>query len=254
MLNITDLSLWVSSSFSLRGLTFHLEKGELIGVVGPNGAGKSTLVQAVSGLLSSFEGSIQLNGLSLNSYSSKEKACIMSVLPQEPLPPVAYTVGEVLRMGRYARENFWGAEKSASSEVFDELVAHFDLDIFLNRPLNTLSGGERQRVALAKALMQEPQLLILDEPTTFLDPGRQIQFMNALIRWQESRQMAVLAVLHDLNLAARYCNRLLLMQGGQTACLGTPDSVLTGTNLKPVYGVDFTLIKHPVTGVVQVLS
>ncbi|MBB6734329.1 heme ABC transporter ATP-binding protein [Cohnella zeiphila] len=237
----------------LDGVGFSVQSGECFGIIGPNGSGKSTLLKLLSGVEAPDDGAVRFAGRPLGAYGRKELARRMAVLEQETLPPVGFTVREVVEMGRYPHQNWLGDETEDSEERIDSIMRKLGLSRMAGRTLEHLSGGEKQRVALAKVMAQEPELLILDEPTTYLDIGRQIQLMDRIREWQDEARLTVIAVLHDLNLAALYCDRLLLLHRGRVAGIGTPAEMLTAERLAEVYGIAPILTTHPVRGVPQVL-
>lgn len=236
----------------LRGVDFRLGQGETVGLIGPNGSGKTTLVRLLSGEEKPDEGRVLLEGRELSAWHPRERAKKMAVLPQEGLPPVPFTVEEVVKMGRHPhmRRPWMGREDRMAVE---SILERTGLVRDRHRPVDSLSGGERQRVAIAKAMAQEPRLLILDEPTTYLDIRHQLEILDEVRRWRKERGLAVLMVLHDLNLAAQYCDRLLLLQEGELVGAGKPSEVIRSDLIRKVYGVEAVIIRHPDGGVPQVL-
>ncbi|HZG55216.1 heme ABC transporter ATP-binding protein [Paenibacillus sp.] len=237
----------------LRGVGLEVRAGEAFGIIGPNGSGKTTLLKLLSGLETADAGEIVLDGRPVGSYKRKELARWLAVLQQDALPPVGFTVREVVEMGRYPFQNWLGEEPGGEAGRIDSVLDCMGLTAFADRPVERLSGGERQRVALAKAMAQRPRVLLLDEPTTYLDIGYQMQLMNLIREWQQGSSLTVVAVLHDLNLAAMYCDRLLLLDGGRPVCVGTPREVLTPARIQDVYGAQATVVRHPTTGAPQML-
>lgn len=238
----------------LQDISFQLSKGETLGIIGPNGSGKSTLLKLLSGVVPPASGKIRWMDKPLESFTRKKLAQHIAVLTQEPLPDIAFTVKEVLEMGRFPHRNRWG-EDSADFDL-DRFIAPIikatGIEGFLHRPLTALSGGERQRVAMAKAMVQQPSLLMLDEPTTFLDIGYQVQTLRMVKEWQRESQLSVLIVLHDLNLAAHVCDRLLLLNDGRIAAEGTPSEVLKSQTIDPIYHVHTEITPHPVNSKPQI--
>lgn len=242
----------------LQNVGFEVAAGELVGIIGPNGSGKSTLVKLLSGLERPDSGLVEVGGVPVHRHPRKELARWLAVLEQETLPPVGFTVREVVEMGRFPFQNWIGEERPearhASEKRIDDIMNKLGLDELQHRLLDQLSGGEKQRVALAKAMAQQPRLLLLDEPTTYLDIGRQIQLMDRIREWQRQDGLTVVAVLHDLNLAALYCDRLLLLDSGRVAGWGEPTDILTPALIERVYGVLPITTAHPAhPGVPQLL-
>ncbi len=253
LLSIKELNYRVSPDFQIQNIRFEVAAGAFAGIIGPNGAGKSTVVKLISGLIHGGGANVELAGRPLKDYAMSEKARMVAVVPQEPLPPLDYTVKEVVSMGRFVYQDIMGQDMPDSKTLISETLERMDIAHLTNRQIKSLSGGEKQRVTLAKALVQNPKLLILDEPTAHLDPAHQIHFMNLLSEYKQEKNLAVLAVLHDLNLAAAYCDQLLLLSWGKQDMAGSVCDVLTKDNIKRVYGISPHVLTHPVSGVPQVL-
>lgn len=253
MIEVQRLSKSFGGRTVLDDVSFAVAPGETIGIIGPNGSGKSTLLRLVSGVEAPDAGTIRLDGKPLGEYARKELARWLAVLQQEALPPVAFTVREVVEMGRFPFQNWLGDESGDAAQRIDAVLEKLHLIPLADRTLEHLSGGERQRVALAKAMAQQPRLLLLDEPTTYLDIGFQLQMMDTVRRWQREERLTVAAVLHDLNLAAQYCDRLLLLHRGRIVRIGTPWEVLERSLIAEVYGTEPIVTAHPVTGAPQIL-
>ncbi|HZG74619.1 MAG TPA: heme ABC transporter ATP-binding protein [Paenibacillus sp.] len=253
MIRATHVSKRYDGASILSSVSFHVREGECFGILGPNGSGKTTLLKLLSGLERPDEGETTLDGRPIGAYKRKELARLLAVLQQDALPPVGFSVRDVVEMGRYPFQNWLGEERGAAATTVDSVLDCMGLTTLADRPVDRLSGGERQRVALAKAMAQQPRALLLDEPTTYLDIGYQIQLMDLIRSWQRDASLTVVAVLHDLNLAAMYCDRLLLMDGGRVAAIGTPREVLTPARIRAVYGANSTVLPHPTNGAPQVL-
>jgi iron complex transport system ATP-binding protein len=234
-------------------ISFEVQPGEFVGIIGPNGSGKSTLLHMISGVEPTSGGSIELEGKSVASYSGKELARWLAVLQQDALPPVGFTVREVVEMGRYPFQNWLGDDREDAGQLIASIMDKLDLHQLMDRTIEQLSGGERQRVALGKVMAQQPRLLMLDEPTTFLDIGYQIQMMDYIRGWQREANLTVVAVLHELNLAALYCSKLLVLQEGKLVAMGTPEEILTSERIAQVYGTEPIVLQHPVRNAPQIL-
>ncbi|MFD0711415.1 ABC transporter ATP-binding protein [Paenibacillus sp. GCM10027626] len=237
----------------LSGISFQMPEGAMYGIIGPNGAGKSTLLRLMSGVDAPTEGSLTLHGKAASSYGRKELARWLAVLQQGGLDPAGFTVKEVLAMGRYPFQNWLGEEKKDAEPIIADALRLMGLTALAERKLDQLSGGERQRVALAKVMVQEPQLLLLDEPTTFLDIGYQVSLLDTVKQWQQEKKLTVVAVLHDLNLAAHYCDFLLVLNQGRIEAFGRPEQIIEPELIAQVYGAKGVVVRHPVTGVPQLL-
>lgn len=237
----------------LNDVSFSVHSGESFGIIGPNGSGKSTLLKLLSGVEGADEGSILLKGERIERHSRKELARWLAVLQQESLPPVGFTVREVVEMGRYPFQNWMGEEEGDNGQLIDAVLARLGLAELQYRSLEHLSGGERQRAALGKTMAQQPKLLMLDEPTTYLDIGHQIQLMDRIKEWQREEGMTVIAVLHDLNLASMYCDRILMLHQGKVIDVGTPREMMRSELIQEVYGIAPMIVDHPVNGLPQII-
>lgn len=237
----------------LNNLSCSFQKGRMYGIIGPNGVGKSTLLHLLSGVEQPKQGEVLLNGRSIYSFPRKQLARQMAVLQQSGLPPVGFSVREVVSMGRYPFQNWLGNEEHDSEPTIDEALTAMGLRELEHRKMDQLSGGERQRVALAKLMAQEPSIILLDEPTTYLDIGFQVQLLDTVRAWQRERELTVIAVLHDLNLASLYCDELVVLHRGTVAAAGTPQAVLTSALIEQVYETLTAVIEHPLTGTPQIM-
>jgi iron complex transport system ATP-binding protein len=253
MIDASGITLSYGPSVILQNIDIQVRAGEVIGIIGPNGSGKSTLLRVLTGVAAPNSGKISINGRTLSSYSRKELACMMAVLQQDALPQVSFTVREVVEMGRYPFQNWLGLESEDPTELIDGIMERLEIAVFAERTLEQLSGGERQRVALGKAMAQQPKLLLLDEPTTYLDIGYQIQMMDYVRSWQEESGLTVLAVLHDLNLAAQYCDKIVVMKEGRIVRVGSPDDVVSGELIADVYRTEPVVLPHPINHQPQIL-
>lgn len=253
MIEVNGLTVNAGGRRILDGIAFRLEAGGLYGIIGPNGAGKSTLLAAISGVRRIDGGDVKVFGRPVASIPRRKLARRLAVLQQEALPGTAFTVREVTSMGRYPYQNWFGGRDEAGEALIDRVLETLGLSAYAHRRLGALSGGERQRVALAKVMVQDPELLLLDEPTTYLDIGYQIHLLDLVRDWQRSEGRTAVAVLHDLNLAAQYCDRLLVLHEGRLAAEGAPSEVLTAETIRRVFGVDPVVLPHPVSGAPQLL-
>lgn len=248
MLCAENLAVQRGSKQVLGGIDLALQPGEVLGVLGPNGAGKSTLLDALSGELKPSEGCVTLDGKPLASWAGPERAQRLAILPQTSTLNFAFRVEDVVGMGRLPH----ATGRLRDQQIIAEALAAADAGHLAGRNYLELSGGERQRVHLARVLAQlwpgaSGQTLLLDEPTSMLDPLHQHTTLQAT-RAIAASGVAVLVILHDLNLAARYCDRLLLLQAGRPHALGTPHEVLQAEPLRAVFELDVLVQHHPERG------
>ena len=248
MLHVEDLQIRRGGKTVLADVTLDLLPGEVIGVLGPNGAGKSTLLGALCGELHPDHGKVWLDQRPLNEWSGAQRAQRLAVLPQTSTLDFAFRVEEVVGMGRLPHQ----AGRVRDDEIVEAALQAADVSHLSGRSYLALSGGERQRVHLARVLAQlwpgeAGQTLLLDEPTSMLDPLHQHTTLQA-IRTFADRGAAVLVILHDLNLAARYCDRILLLEAGRPHALDTPAQVMQPEPLKAVFGLDVLVQSHPERG------
>ncbi|MBA4542792.1 MULTISPECIES: heme ABC transporter ATP-binding protein [Thermoactinomyces] len=252
MLQAARLGKKAGGRWLLQEIDLCVEKGEMVGVLGANGSGKSTLIRCLTGEWKADSGEVRLKGERIDTYSPKERARIVAVLAQEPLGEIEFTVEEVVKMGRYPYQSRWSWASGRDFDVCDSVLRQTGLWPMKQRQLAELSGGERQRVAIARTMAQEPELLVLDEPTTFLDIRHQLAILDLLKKWQSECGLTILIVLHDLNLAAQYCDRLVLLKEGRMVTSGVPKAVITRERIEEAYGVTPLLMTHPTLHVPQV--
>lgn len=232
------------------GVSFQIQRGEFVGLLGPNGAGKSTLLKTLSGALPPMVGQVELDGKPLAGVRVRELARRMAVLPQQPPNDGAFTVQEIVALGRHPYQQGWGwGDAEADARAIDSAIQAVAIpEAWHERQMGHLSGGEQQRVRLAQALAQEPDILLLDEPTAWADLNYQLELLRLLAGIARSKQIAVMAVLHDLNQASQFCSRLLLLHHGRLAGDGTPEQILTEEAIAQAYGVMMHVRYHPETG------
>ena len=232
----------------LRELSFDLPQGDFAAVLGPNGAGKTTLLRLLSGSLAPQKGSIHLFGRDLATLPARERAASLAVVPQESRVLFPFTVLEVVLMGRFPRLGILGMESREDEAVAARCLEEVGMLTFARRPLDSLSSGERQRVFIARALAQEPRILLLDEPTTFLDLKHRLQVFGILSRLNRRSGLTILTISHDLNLAARHCRTIWILKGGSMLAHGAPAEVLTAERVQEAYGTDVEIGRDPRTG------
>lgn len=247
VLRVERASIQVNSRWLVRDVSFDLERGEVLAILGPNGAGKSTLLSALAGDLSLAEGVILLEERVLSTIKPIELARRRAVLPQQTFVQFAFTAREIVEMGRSAID-----PDGADQLVVDRVLQETEAWTLQNRIFPTLSVGEQTRVSLSRVLAQETPFLLLDEPTAALDLRHQ-QLVMELARDLASRGAALIVVMHDLNLASSFADRILMMRDGRTAALGSPQDTLTETILSDVFGCRVAVMSHPESGLPLVL-
>ncbi|MCS6826640.1 MAG: ABC transporter ATP-binding protein [Caldilinea sp.] len=220
----------------LQGVTCSMQPGEVIGIIGPNGAGKSTLLKCMLALLKPQRGQVRWEGIDIRSIGRKRRATLQGYVPQQAIVTFRVPVMEMVLLGRKPYIRF--APRARDFAVVESILHYLNLHEMAHRPVIELSGGERQKVMLARALAQEPAALFLDEPTAALDIAHQLEVLSLVQKLAHDQGKLVVLVLHDLALAARFSDRLLLMEQGRIFASGLPSSVLTTDNLRRVYGVE----------------
>ncbi len=242
-----DLVWEIDARRILDGVDLQGEPGQFVGLVGPNGAGKSTLLRAISGILACQEGTVRLDGVDIRSLSSRKIASNLALIPQIAPYTYGFTSLELVLMGRYPHLGRFQIEGTEDQRIALDAMELTEIREFADRTLDTLSGGERQRVLVARALTQQPRVLLLDEPTSNLDILHQLKVLD-LVRHLVEDGLAAIAAIHDLNMAARYCDRLVLLNEGRVIVEGLPEQVLTPETIESVFGVRAAVYSDPITG------
>jgi len=249
---VKNLRFRYDESWVLDGLSFEVREGEILGIIGPNGSGKTTILRILSSVLIPQGGEVRIRGKNLLELKQKEIAQIIGVVPQDTYFPFPFTVGEVVLMGRSPWFSGFGFESSEDLQIASQAMALTNTLSFSNRLIFELSGGERQRAIIARALAQEAQVMLLDEPTAYLDIGYQIEIYDLIKKLNAEKKLTLIIVSHDLNLASEYCDRLILLDGGRIYKMGTPKEVITEENLSRVYQSKVLVEENPVTGAPRV--
>ncbi len=237
----------------LRGVDLELGRGELLAVIGPNGSGKSTLLRAIVGLLPWREGEVHILGRPLESFSRRELARHVAVVPQEEAHIFAFSVAELVAMGRTPHLGRFQVESEIDTAKVEDSLHATGIAHLAHRPVTELSGGEKQRVIIARALAQEPEILLLDEPTTHLDINHQVEIHELLLRLNKRLALSILCISHDLNLAAEYFERIALMAEGQIVACGAPEEIITEAHLREIYRSSARVGRNPYSGRPQVI-
>ena len=229
---------------AVDGVDLEVDRGEWVAVIGPNGAGKSSLLRAVAGTVP-HEGEITVGGVEVRALPRRQAARLVALVPQHPVLPEGMRVLDYVLLGRTPHLGYFAVETTADAVIALEAMERLDATDLAARRLDTLSGGERQRVVLARALAQQPEVLLLDEPTTALDIGHGQQVLDLVDELRAERGMSIVAAVHDLTLAAQYAGRLVLVDGGRVAASGSADEVLTEEALGRFSGARVTILRGP---------
>jgi cobalamin transport system ATP-binding protein len=246
------LSFSYGSRRALDGVDLDVAPGEVVGVLGPNGSGKSTLVKALSGVLPGYRGSATVAGREVRATRRRELARLVATVPQESVFGFPFTALEVVLMGRHPHLEGLAFEGERDVELARRALARCGAAEFEGRSIQELSAGERQRVVFARALAQEPRALLLDEPASFLDVRHQVELSELILELAHAGGVAVLAVLHDLAMAAALCDRAYLLKAGQVAAAGPVAEVFNRADLARVFETDIAVERDPATGVLRV--
>ncbi|WP_194408685.1 ABC transporter ATP-binding protein [Microbacterium cremeum] len=230
------------------GLDLAVPPGRITAIVGANGCGKSTLLRALARLLPARSGHVLLDGKQLHSRPSKEVARTLGLLPQSPIAPEGIAVADLVGRGRHPHQKLLARWSERDYRVVAQSLAATGMTEFADRSVDELSGGQRQRVWIAMALAQETDILLLDEPTTFLDVAHQIEVLDLLTDLNRDRGTTIVMVLHDMNLAARYADHLFALRSGRVVASGPPDDVMTRDLIREVFDLDALVVPDPVSG------
>jgi len=253
MLTLERVTLGYGKHTILRDINLSVGRGEMLGIIGPNGSGKSTLLKGICRLLSPAEGRILFENQDIAAMNRGQIARRMAVVPQTPNLPETFTAFEVVLMGRTPHLGRFRFEGYRDFDIAWKAMEITRTQPLAERTMDKISGGQRQLLTIARALAQEPKLILLDEPTAHLDINYQIEILDFIRGLCRNQNIAAIAVLHDLNLAAQYCDRLALLGNGAIHAVGSPQEVITEPNLRDVYGARVYVHPHPVNGLPTVL-
>jgi len=243
-----------NSRLVLKDITFDVSEGEFVGIIGPNGSGKTTLLRVMTGILPPASGTVTLRGEYVPKIPSREFARVVAVVPQNPTVAFDFTVLEVVLMGRSPHLGRFQTEGESDLAIAESALRRTNLIDLADRKTAELSGGERQRLMVARALAQGTEAILLDEPTAHLDINYQVEILHLLKRENIERKKTIIVILHDLNLAAEFCDRLIMLRDGAVHVDGTPEEVITPANIQLVYGTAVWVRRHPTSGRPYVLS
>jgi iron complex transport system ATP-binding protein len=247
ILEAENLSGGYSALPIVRDIYLSLQAGEWLSLVGANGSGKSTLLRLFSRILLPQQGVVLLDSRAIHTQSVGSVARQLAILPQQPMLPNGLTVRQLVSLGRTPHQPWWQWELSSHDrKQVEQAIAQTQLDHLSNRPVEQLSGGERQRAFLALILAQNPKVLLLDEPTTFLDLHHQLELLELLKTLNQNQQLTIITVLHDINLAIRYSDRIAMLSHGMITAIGATQVVITPDNLRKVFGIEAIILDTPV--------
>lgn len=252
LLRVDSLSAGYKDKQIINNVTFDADIGDFIGIVGPNGCGKTTLLRAISGLIKIHGGEVRIRGKDLKNMGRREIAKRIAFVPQMMEPTEGFTVEDEVMLGRNPFLNRFSFESDKDYKIVKWAIEELKVEELVDVPVNNLSGGEFQRVAVARALAQQPNILLLDEPTSHLDFRFQLRVLRMLRRIREDK--LIVSVFHDLNLAARFCRKIILMNKGEILAWGRTDDVITSDNLRKAYRIRLDVRKNPKTGKLRIFS
>jgi iron complex transport system ATP-binding protein len=245
-LRLDNVSLGYNKQTVLHNISLEAKPGEILGIIGPNGSGKSTLIKGITRLLQPTAGQIFLDGKNIAAMNHQNLARLMAVVPQNPTLPDLFTALEVVLMGRTPHLGFLRHEGEKDLATVQKAMEVTQTLAFAERRVGELSGGEKQRLTIARALAQEPKIILMDEPTANLDINYQIETLNLVRQLCREQKLVVVVTLHDLNLASQYCDRLVMLSNGKIYCHGIPKAVISAQTIKEVYGAEVCIYPHPV--------
>ncbi|MDF2555754.1 MAG: iron dicitrate transporter ATP-binding protein [Microbacterium sp.] len=247
-LSAEELTLSYGDRTIVEGLDLVIPPGSITAIVGANGCGKSTLLRALARLISPREGQVVLDGKALHGRPTKEIARTLGLLPQSPLAPEGIAVADLVGRGRHPHQKLLARWSAHDYDVVARSLAATGIEELADRSVDELSGGQRQRAWIAMALAQETDILLLDEPTTFLDVAHQVEVLDLLTDLNRERGTTIVMVLHDMNLAARYSDHLFALRAGRIVASGAPDDVMTSELIREVFDLDALVVADPVSG------
>lgn len=248
IIQLRNLQWKYGSKMILNNITLNIEKGKFYSIIGPNGSGKTTLLKTIAKILEPQKDMIWIEEIDLVKLSRRDLSKKMASVPQSTEVNFEFSCREIVMMGRAPYLKRFETEGRKDIEIVKEAMEMTNTWELRNKSIRELSGGERQRVIVARAIAQQPELLLLDEPISHLDIHHQIRLLNQIRTFNQQRKFTVIAVLHDLNLSARYSDELILLHEGEIISFGIPEEVLTRENIKKVYGMEVDMIKNPKDG------
>ncbi|MBU5437857.1 ABC transporter ATP-binding protein [Tissierella sp. MSJ-40] len=246
-LKVNDIEFGYDRELVLKGISFNIEKGKFISIIGPNGSGKSTLLKTLNNLYKPTKGNIFIEGNEISSLKGKDLAKRIALVPQNTNIDYDFTVEDIVLMGRHPYKGRFQKENQNDYSIIDESLKMTNTLHLKDRPITEISGGERQRVIIAKALAQRPTIILLDEPTSHLDINHQIDILNLLKNLNKEKGTTIILVIHDINLAARYSDEIILLNDGVVLGIGKPEEVITTTNVETAYNLNVVIDRNKYT-------
>ncbi|MDP8011826.1 MAG: ABC transporter ATP-binding protein [Thermoplasmata archaeon] len=243
MIEVKSLKFSYNDHSVLKGISFIVKNNEILGILGPNGSGKTTLLNLIGGILKKKEGEILINGKKIENYSRKELARIMAFVPQDTSTAFDFNVFEIVSMGRYPHLGIMDSLTEKDKNIIIEALKKTEIYDLRNKSTRQISGGERQRVFIARAIAQDPEIILLDEPTSNLDIKYQIEILDIIERMR-SQGKTILMSMHDVNLAVRYCTKIALIHNGNILAFGEPENVINEKNIEIAYGIKGKIIRN----------
>ena len=245
-LKLEKFSTGYANNFIIKSINLSLKNGEWLGVIGPNGSGKSTLIKGICRIIKPFQGNIYLKEKEISRYTNKLISQTIAFLPQQFNTNIQITVKELVALGRSPYKSFWEFDlNKTDNEKINEVLNLVDIYDYKDTLITQISGGQRQRAYLALALAQDPEILILDEPTTALDLKYQIKFLEIIKKLKEKKGVSIITILHDLNLSARYAEKILALKNGETVGYGTCNEIISEKKIKDIFDVNVLVSNTP---------
>ena len=229
----------------VKDLNLDIPKGKITTIIGSNGCGKSTILKTIARIIQAKSGDIFVNNINIKEQSPKDLAKVMAVLPQSPQAPSGLTVEELIAYGRFPHQKGFGKMKKEDEDIVTWALKSTGIEDFRERPMEALSGGQRQRAWIAMALAQQTEILILDEPTTYLDLAHQLEILKLLEELNRKQGTTIVMVIHELNNAARFADHMIGVKKGKVVCQGTAHEVMTKENLKELFNIDAEIVEDP---------
>ncbi len=250
-IEVKNLKFSYRESLVLKGLSFNIKKGEFVSIIGPNGSGKSTLLKTLNNLYKPNSGDILIEGKNVEDYSKRDLAKIVGFVPQDTTIDYEFTVEDIIMMGRHPYKGRFQKEDKIDYKIVNDVMEMTNTLKFKDSLITEISGGERQRVIIAKALAQNPSIILLDEPTSHLDINHQIELLNLLRTLNKEKGTTIVLVIHDINLAARFSDDIILLNEGEIIGIGNPEDVITAKNIEKAYNLDVAIENNKYTNTVS---